>query len=247
MAVVLPCSGVIRQDKCESKRMQSLSKVQALVVGLGNPGSKYERTRHNVGFRFIDYLTTSGVFGGANALGLSKLRLVGAGWSERFEGLYAEAEVEAESLLKGASFRVALLKPQTFMNLSGASVGAAVKRGSLKSWQVFVCHDELDIPFGEVRSKRGGGEAGHNGLKSISQVLGTRDYHRIRLGIGRPDSGPVESNRGDSARVCENTIVDWVLGRFSPMEENRLSEMFDRAGVQLASGLENALKSRENP
>lgn len=218
--------------------MQFSSKVQALVVGLGNPGPKYDRTRHNIGFGFLDYVADSGYLGGRNSGSAARINLLGAGWGERFGGLYAEAEVLSDMIPGVTSVRIALLKPLTFMNRSGSSVGAAVKKNSLKSWQVIVCHDELDIPFGDVRAKRGGGEAGHNGLKSISQALCTKDYHRIRLGIGRPESRPVEVDK-----VGENGIVEWVLGRFSPDEKSRLPDLFDRAGSQLAIGLGSIVKS----
>lgn len=246
--------------------MHSIGKLQALIVGLGNPGAKYERTRHNIGFRFLDHLYGD-VVGRKEVQGgkhqIVQVRTLGAGWVERFDGLFAEAEVVVGAVLpadgRGGSpspgsglprgqpvsdyrIRVGLLKPLTFMNRSGASVGAAAKKFSLRSWQTVVCHDELDIPFGDVRSKRSGGEAGHNGLKSISQVLGSRDYYRIRLGIGRPvlsvgsPSGEGAKGAGDRG-VEDNGVVDWVLGRFAVGEESRLSEQFDSAGGHLASAL----------
>lgn len=235
--------------------MQSTGKLQALIVGLGNPGAKYEKTRHNVGFRFLDYLY-GGEAGRRVAPGakwhVERVHLIGPGWVERFDGLFAEAEVILGVVggHSGTDFRVrvGLLKPQTFMNRSGASVGAAAKKFSLKGAQTVVCHDELDIPFGDVRSKRGGGEAGHNGLKSISQVLGTRDYFRIRLGIGRPGlSGGALSVGGENEAVIGGVsggdIVDWVLGRFSAGEERQLTEQFDSAAIHLATALRSIAES----
>ncbi len=240
--------------------MQSTGKLQALLVGLGNPGAKYEKTRHNVGFRFLDYLY--GDEAGRRATPGTKCQIVrvhpvGAGWVERFDGLFAEVEVTLEGVVNGPAgtgsrVRVGLLKPQTFMNRSGVSVGAAAKRFSLKGAQTVVCHDELDIPFGDVRFKRSGGEAGHNGLKSISQVLGTRDYYRIRLGIGRPalsGGNPLigsekEAGTGGSSRdLVGGDIVDWVLGRFTIGEERRLTEQFDSAAIHLAVALKAILEA----
>lgn len=134
-----------------------------LVVGLGNPGAQYALTRHNLGFMVVDALHA--------AHGLS-------GWQSKFSGLTATAEVNGQRLL--------LLKPQTYMNLSGPSVQAAVAFHKLKLENVWVVHDELDIPFGQYKTKQGGGDAGHNGLKSITGVLGP-NYHRLRCGIGRPE------------------------------------------------------------
>ncbi|OUC78999.1 aminoacyl-tRNA hydrolase [Gordonia lacunae] len=135
-----------------------------LVVGLGNPGSKYEKTRHNVGAMVADGLVAS----------------AGERWKVHKK---SGAEV-AEVRLGGHSVLVA--KPRTYMNESGRQIGPLAKFYSVSVDDLIVVHDELDIDFGAVRLKRGGGEGGHNGLRSLSQVLGTRDYLRVRIGIGRP-------------------------------------------------------------
>ncbi len=134
-----------------------------LLVGLGNPGSEYETTRHNVGAMLLDAIHARYGF---------------PGWQKKFSGLTAQGTVEGQKVL--------LLKPQTFMNLSGQSVLPAATFFKLKPAQVLVVHDELDLPLADTRQKKGGGDAGHNGLKSITQAIGP-EYHRLRLGIGRPE------------------------------------------------------------
>jgi PTH1 family peptidyl-tRNA hydrolase len=149
-----------------------------LIVGLGNPGSEYERTRHNIGFMAVDRLAGEG-----------------AHFSSKFQGLVAQADIAGEKCV--------LLKPHTFMNLSGKSVQAAAAFYKIPPEQIIVLHDELDLPLGKIRIKRGGGANGHNGIKDIDQMLGP-DYWRIRLGIGHP---------GDKRQVH-----DHVLSRFDADE-----------------------------
>jgi len=141
--------------------------VDALIVGLGNPGREYAATRHNLGFEVASELS--------RRWGLPRAR-------ERFRGMLAEGRAGV------GGPRVAILLPQTFMNESGDSAGPA--RGSMKVplERTIVVHDEIDLPFGEVRSKLGGGVAGHNGLKSMKRGFGTADFWRVRAGVGRPDS-----------------------------------------------------------
>lgn len=133
-----------------------------LIVGLGNPGGKYARTRHNIGFMAVDRIAEDHGF---------------APWRSKFQGLVSEGR------LGGA--RVWLLKPQTFMNLSGQSVGEALRFHKLGLEDLIVFHDELDLAPGKCRLKSGGGHAGHNGLRSVHQHLG-EGYDRVRLGIGHP-------------------------------------------------------------
>ncbi|MBD0020558.1 aminoacyl-tRNA hydrolase [Gordonia pseudamarae] len=135
-----------------------------LIVGLGNPGPQYEKTRHNVGAMVVDALAAS----------------AGERWKvhKKSGAQVATARLAGESVL--------IARPTTFMNTTGRQVGPLAKFYSVAPDDLIVVHDELDIDFGVVRLKRGGGEGGHNGLRSISQTLGTRDYLRVRLGIGRP-------------------------------------------------------------
>jgi peptidyl-tRNA hydrolase, PTH1 family len=141
--------------------------VDWLVVGLGNPGDRYARTPHNVGFAVAEAL--------ASRWDLPRPK-------QRYAGLFSEGRTGP------GGPRVALLRPQTYMNEAGRSAGPA--RGALHVDldRVLVLHDEIDLPFGEIRSRLGGGLAGHNGLKSLRQGLGSPDFARVRIGVGRPDS-----------------------------------------------------------
>jgi peptidyl-tRNA hydrolase, PTH1 family len=152
------------------------------IVGLGNPGREYENTRHNVGFAVASEL--------ARRWELPKAR-------QKFNGLISEGRI------RPGGPRVALLQPLTYMNESGNSAGPA--RGSLKVPldRVVVLHDEIDLPFGEIQAKLGGGLAGHNGLKSLKRGFGDADFWRLRVGVGRPDSTDPE------------IVSAHVLGRFS--------------------------------
>lgn len=158
-----------------------------LIVGLGNPGSRYAATRHNVGFEIADEL--------ARRWQLPKAR-------KRFGGLVAEGRTGP------GGARVAVLLPQTFMNESGSAAGPARGALGVPLERVVVLHDEIDLPFGEVRSKQGGGLAGHNGLKSLGQGLGGPDFWRVRAGVGRPDSTDPE------------IVSAHVLGRFSEARDD---------------------------
>jgi PTH1 family peptidyl-tRNA hydrolase len=145
----------------------AVAPVDWLVVGLGNPGAAYERSPHNVGFRVARELT--------DRWGLGKPR-------KKFAGELVEGRTGP------GGPRVAVLLPQTFMNESGRSVGPARGAYQVDLDHVVVVHDEIDLPFGEVRVRLGGGLAGHNGLKSLRRDLGSADFHRVRVGVGRPDS-----------------------------------------------------------
>lgn len=148
-----------------------------LIVGLGNPGAKYAANRHNIGFMAVDRIAADH--------NLSP-------WKARFQGLAAEGRIGGE--------RVTLLKPQTFMNLSGQAVGEAMRYLKLSPADVIVLHDELDLAPGKCRVKQGGGHAGHNGLRSIHQHIGP-DYGRVRLGIGHP---------GHKDRVASYVLSDFT-------------------------------------
>ena len=151
---------------------------RTLVVGLGNPGPKYAHTRHNIGFLVIDQL--------ADQLGVQLTQ-------QKFNGHYGQG-----SLPTGAP--ITLLKPQTFMNLSGKSVAPCAQFFKIPPERIIVVHDELEFPFGVIKVKVGGGHAGHNGLKSINASMGTNAFLRLRVGIGRPQRG---------------SVSDYVLSSFS--------------------------------
>jgi len=156
-----------------------------LIVGLGNPGSKYEKTRHNVGFRFLDLLAESK---GLRFDAAPRFRADVATWN-RAEG------------------RVLLIKPQTFMNNSGEAVAPLARYYEVEPESIIVVYDDLDLPAGKIRLKKGGGHGGHNGLKSINQHLGSPEYVRVKIGIGRPEHGEV---------------TPWVLGKAT--EDDRIGE-----------------------
>lgn len=181
--------------------------VDWLVVGLGNPGAGYAGTRHNIGFEIADLL--------AKRWGLPKPKA-------RYRGLLTEGRSEP------GGPAVAILKPQTYMNDAGDSVGPA--RGALKVDldHVLVLHDEIDLPFGEIRVRLGGGLAGHNGLKSLKASLGSPDFGRVRVGVGRPPT------------TDPDRVAAYVLGRFrEPREEVALliEQAADEAERVLREGL----------
>jgi PTH1 family peptidyl-tRNA hydrolase len=154
--------------------------LEYLVAGLGNPGPRYADTRHNLGRLAVELL--AGELGGS--------------WRSRWNGRVSE--------LRDGDRRLALLVPETFMNESGRSLAPALRFYKLPPERLVVVHDELDLELGDVRAKRGGGLAGHNGLRSVADSLGTQDFLRVRIGIGRPE-------RGD-----RRPVADWVLTPFAP-------------------------------
>lgn len=183
-----------------------------LVVGLGNPGSRYQWTRHNAGFMVLDRLSVTA--------GISITK-------KTFSGLCGEGHWQG--------IRIILLKPQTFMNLSGRSVAEAARFHKIDLDDLIVVHDDLDIPFGRIKMKSGGGNGGHNGLKSITSSLGSGGFIRLRIGIGRPV-------RGDA--------VDYVLSPFEKNEMNGLLPVLDGAAdmleTLLVEGLPKAMSIYNN-
>jgi PTH1 family peptidyl-tRNA hydrolase len=165
------------------RRGERASSLDLLVVGLGNPGREYARNRHNVGHMVVDELA----------------RRHGAGWRAKFSGQLAEVRID--------DHKVALLKPETYMNESGRSVRAAASFFKLEPDAVLVVHDESDLETGRLQARLGGGLAGHNGLRSVARDLGTPDFLRLRVGVGRP-------GRGD-----RRDLADWVLSDFEPHED----------------------------
>lgn len=161
-----------------------------LFVGLGNPGAKYARNRHNIGFMAVDRIAADHGFGP---------------WRAKFQGEVAEGRLGSQKVL--------LLKPGTFMNLSGQSVGEAMRFWKLEPADVVVFHDELDLAPGKCRVKAGGGHAGHNGLRSLHQHIG-EGYGRVRLGIGHPGDKRLVSNHvlGDFAKSDADWLDDLMRG-----------------------------------
>ena len=164
-------------------RGERASTLDLLVVGLGNPGREYERTRHNAGWLVVDELA----------------RRHDGSWRSKFSGSLAEVRLGER--------RLALLKPETYMNESGLSAAAAARYFKVPEESILVVHDDVDLEPGRLQARLGGGLAGHNGLRSLAQDLGTQDFLRLRIGVGRP-------GRGDP-----RSVADWVLSPFAPEED----------------------------
>ena len=165
------------------RRGDSASTLDLLVVGLGNPGREHERDRHNVGWMVADELA----------------RRMDGRWRAKFSGQLAEFRLDV--------LRLALLKPETFMNDSGRSVVAATRFFKVEPESLLVVHDDVDLEPGRLQARAGGGLAGHNGLRSLAQTLGTQEFLRLRIGVGRP-------GRGDP-----RSVADYVLSPFELDED----------------------------
>ena len=180
-----------------------------LIVGLGNPGAEYAQTRHNAGFLLVEKLAAQWK----------------ADWTNerKFKARMAKSDRQGK--------RVLLCEPQTFMNLSGETVGDVAGFYQLPLPQLIVAVDDADLPFGEIRLRPGGSSGGHHGLESIEQHLGSREFARLRIGIGRRDGA--------------RQITNYVLGKFEPAEQELLEKILERAANQmecwLAAGLQKAM------
>jgi PTH1 family peptidyl-tRNA hydrolase len=188
------------------RRGEGASTLDLLVVGLGNPGREYERTRHNAGWLVLDELA----------------RRHGGSWRSKFSGSLAEVRLDG--------LRLALLKPETYMNDSGRSVGAAARFFKVDPGALLVVHDDVDLEPGRLQARLGGGLAGHNGLRSLAQHLGSQDFLRLRIGVGRP-------GRGD-----RRSVSDWVLSGFAPADDldALVSRSADALEAIASEGLETA-------
>jgi PTH1 family peptidyl-tRNA hydrolase len=170
---------------------------QILIAGLGNPGKKYEKNRHNAGFMLVDVIAKNYNF---------------PSYRKKFMGMFSEGKIDGK--------KVILLKPSTYMNNSGQSVKAACKFFKIAPADTIICHDELDLECAKIRIKTGGGNAGHNGLKSVQAHLGTAEFTRLRIGIGHP---------GDRHKVHGYVLKDFSAGEFSQIESalGRISTHID--------------------
>jgi PTH1 family peptidyl-tRNA hydrolase len=185
---------------------RSGTSLDLLVAGLGNPGREYAANRHNVGWLVVDELA----------------RRHGGTWRGKFNGDLAEVRIDGH--------KVALLKPETYMNDSGRSVQAAMRFFKVEPDAVLIVHDESDLDLGRLQLRRGGGTAGHNGVRSVAKQLGSPDFLRLRVGVGRPE-------RGDP-----RPLSDWVLSDFEPHEdaEALVGRAADAVEALDAQGLEAA-------
>ena len=188
------------------RRGEKASTLDLLVAGLGNPGGEYERTRHNAGWLVLDELA----------------QRHGGSWRSKFSGSLSEVRL--------GDAQVALLKPETYMNDSGRSLGAAARFFKVQPEQVLVVHDDVDLETGRLQARAGGGLAGHNGLRSLAQHLGSQDFLRLRIGVGRP-------GRGDP-----RSVADWVLSAFAAEDdpEALVSRSADAVETIVSEGVEAA-------
>lgn len=193
------------------------------VVGLGNPGDRYDLTRHNIGFAVVDALKACSGITDINAVegearSIARAAIAGdlsqSDWQNR--GDYLEASVAI------GGWSSIIIKPMTFMNRSGEPVQQALSFRKIPVSQAIVVHDEIDIPFGSIRVKIDGGEGGHNGLRSISESCGGRNYARIRVGVGKPPPGSPLALRPEG-------VATWVLGKFTKEERLIAEELVARA------------------
>ncbi len=181
-----------------------------LIVGLGNPGNQYTLTRHNIGFLAMD------VF--AKSLGSEN-------WKDEHKALTIKTTIKDQAII--------IAKPQTYMNLSGESVIPLLNYYKIPKENLIVAHDDLDIPFKSIRVQKNRGHAGHNGIRSISEQLGTADYTRLKLGIGRPPHP-------------EMKVADYVLQKFSQEEMNQLNDFLNIAGDALESIIFDGVQKAAN-
>jgi len=188
------------------RRGDGASTLDLLVAGLGNPGRRYERDRHNVGWMVVDELARRG----------------DVSFKSKFSGRLGEMRLD--------DHRLALLKPETFMNESGRSIAAAARFYKVPTEGVLVVHDEVDLEHGRLQARAGGGLAGHNGLRSISQMLGGPGFLRLRVGVGRPQ-------RGDP-----RDVADFVLSPFEPHDDHEalVRRAADAVELVVRDGLEEA-------
>ena len=188
-----------------------------IIVGLGNPGIKYKNTRHNVGFMAVAYLAE------ANSIRFNK---------SDFKSQWGKGVIHGKVVI--------LSKPQTFMNLSGKAVKVLADFFRIEPKDILVIYDDIDLELGAIRIRLGGGSGGHRGMQSIIEYLGTNDFPRIRLGIGRP------KNEAEGLRLkAEGDVADYVLSPFNSEEKGMLKQMLDRAKeaveVVLKDGIEKAM------
>ena len=180
------------------------------IIGLGNPGQKYQRTRHNIGFRVVDALHDNSA--------------VGAQFLEKFGCLYAKEDIQGQTAL--------LIKPQKFMNLSGQTAQPLISFFKIKPQDIIVVHDDLDLPLGRIRIRRSGSSGGHNGVQDLINVFGASDFYRVRIGIGRPqpeDSVDIVSWVLHEFRSEERAIVDEIVQKASNAVAVLISEGLEKA------------------
>jgi len=188
-----------------------------LIVGLGNPGRKYEKNRHNIGFMCLKYFAR-------------RHRI-------RFDKKQGKARIGSGEVVGS---KVIVARPQTYINLSGQAVGRLVRKFSISLDNLLVIHDDLDLPLGKIRIRRGGGSAGHKGVESIAAELGSQDLLRIRVGIGRPIITT------DSTEISEADIITYVLSDFTPDEKQTIARVIPRVSEAILCLLTEGLTAAMN-
>jgi len=220
MAAIKRLFGSFRSSRGKKSDAESHSSIQWVVAGLGNPGEEYSRSRHNSGFMTIDRI--------AKAKGVELSR-------RRFKGVTGETTLAEKQAI--------LVKPQTFYNLSGDCISDLLGYFKISPSHLIVVHDELDLEAGRLRMKQGGGDAGNRGVRSIAESLGTTDFIRVRIGIGRPPGFTIEMEPGRQPKTEENK--DYLLRPMTSAERQALAPILDRAANAVeaiaADGLEAAM------
>jgi peptidyl-tRNA hydrolase, PTH1 family len=221
MAAIKRLFGNFRSSRAKKSDADSHPSIQWVIAGLGNPGEQYSRSRHNAGFMTIDRIAKAkaGEFG-----------------RRKFQGVIAEITLAEKPAL--------LVKPQTFYNLSGECVAGVLGYFKVPPQHLIVVHDELDLEAGRLRIKQGGGDAGNRGVRSIAETLGSTDFIRVRIGIGRPPgySEPIEP--GQSAKTDENK--DYLLRPMTATERQALAPMLDRAADSVHAIADKGLEAAMN-
>ena len=222
MAAIKRLFGGFRSSRTKKSDSESRPSIQWVVAGLGNPGEEYSRSRHNSGFMTLDRIAK------AKGVGLSR---------RRFKGITAEITLAEKPAI--------LVKPQTFYNLSGECISDLLGYFKIAPERLIVLHDELDLEAGRLRIKQGGGDAGNRGVRSIAESLGTANFIRVRIGIGRPPgfNNEIEIEPGRQPKTEENK--DYLLRPMTTAERQALAPMLDRAASAVeaiaADGLEAAM------
>ncbi|MGA6974347.1 MAG: aminoacyl-tRNA hydrolase [Candidatus Binatus sp.] len=221
MAAIKRLFGNFRSSRAKKSDSEARSKIEWVVAGLGNPGEEYSRSRHNLGFMTVDRIAkTKGVELGRR----------------RFKGVTAEIVLAEKPAI--------LLKPQTFYNLSGECVSDLLGYFKIAPQQLIVVHDELDLEAGRLRIKQGGGDAGNRGVRSIAESLGTADFIRVRIGIGRPAGFTVEMEPGRQPKTEENK--DYLLRPMTAAERQALAPILERAASAVEAIAERGLEAAMN-
>ena len=221
MAAIKRLFGGFRSSRAKKSDSDSHSPIQWVVAGLGNPGEEYSRSRHNAGFMTIDRI--------AKAKGVELNR-------RRFKGVTAQITL--------AETPAILVKPQTFYNLSGECISDLLGYFQIAPEHLIVVHDELDLEAGRLRIKQGGGDAGNRGVRSIAESLGTTDFIRVRIGIGRPPGFSVEMEPGRQPKTEENK--DYLLRPMTASERQTIAPLLDRAALAVEAIAEHGLETAMN-